>query len=205
MRSIFLVCLILGMAAVAAIRLLPWWGLVALFAGAMLAVLVLIKWSLPRLLKAPFRAKGAVLRGATAQVHSVERIPAPAVGADGEAKLDAGEPRAHYRLDMTVTPRPATGAFALWAPGELVLVGPGARADEPEADVTAGEIGAVEVEQDGRFEPDVDMKYSGPRRLRLLVSAPADQRRLRFRYYFEVFGDVTLPARGSALRGSAPR
>lgn len=201
MRSIFFVCLVLGAVAVAAIRLLPWWGLAALLAGAVLSVLVLIKWGLPRLLKAPFRAKGAVLRGATVRVHSVERAEAPAAAPDDEDEATAGEPREHYRVDVTVTPRPPTGAFSLWAPSELVLVGPDARAEEPEADETAGEVRAVDVEQEGRFEPDGGMKYGGPQRLRLLVAVPPEQRRLRFRYYFEVFGDVALPAPAAAMNG----
>jgi hypothetical protein len=194
MRSVLFLVLAAGF--VAAVRFLPWWGLLALFGGAVLAGVLAVKLSLPRLLKAPFKAKGAVLRGATAQVHSVERAEAPADNPDdGRKRVAPGEPREHYLVDVTITPRPATGAFALWAPGELVVVGPGARAEEPEADESAGEVCVVEVEHDGQFEVDSGMKYLGPQRLRLLVATPPGQRRLRLRYYFEVFGDVALPPR----------
>ncbi len=191
MRLLFVVFLILGAAFVAAIRLLPWWGLLALFGWLVFSVVALVKWGLPRLLRVPFRAKGAVLRGATVHVHLVERAEAPeADGVDG----DGAGPREHYRIEVTITPRAPSGSFKLWEPRELVLVGPNARAGDPEADDSAGEIGRIEVEDEGRFAADEGMKYGGPQRLRLLVSTPAGQRRVRFRYYFELLGDVTLPA-----------
>src|SRR5258708_6546068 len=126
MRPILFLLVVVGAGAVAAIRLLPWWALLAAFAGGVLAVPVLFRWALPRLLKAPFRAKGAVLRGATVRVHSAERTRAPAVGSSGEDEAGAADrgPREHYRIEVTITPRPAEGPFRLWAPGELVLVGP---------------------------------------------------------------------------------
>jgi hypothetical protein len=202
MRSILFVLLVLVAAFVVVIRWLPWWGVAALFAGLLLSIPVLIKWALPRLLRLPFKAKGAVLSGASVTLHSVERAEAPPARPDDEDdEVPAGQPREHYRVDLTVTPPPASGAFALWEPGELVLVRHDARADKPEADKPAGKIHALEVEQDGRFEPDCGMKYGGPQRLRLLVSAPPGQR-VRFRYYFEVFGDIALPARARAAGGS---
>ncbi len=194
MRPILFLLVVVGAGAVAAIRLLPWWAFLATFAGVVLAVPVLFRWALPRLLKAPFRAKGAVLRGATVRVHSAERTEAPAVGSSGEDEAGAADrgPREHYRIEVTITPRPAEGPFRLWAPGELVLVGPGAKAEEPEGD-DAGEVSALEIEQDGHFLPDEGMKYGGPQRLRFVAAVPPGQRRLRFRYYFEIFGDVALP------------
>ena len=194
MRPILFLLVVVGAGSVAAIRLLPWWALLAAFAAAVLAVPALFRWALPRLLKAPFRAKGAVLRGAAVRVHSVERTEAPAAGSPGEDEAGAAarEPREHYRIEVTITPRAAEGPFTLWAPGELVLVGPDAKADEPEAD-DAGEVGALEIEQDGHFLADEGMKYGGPQRLRFVAAAPPGQRRLRFRYYFEIFGDVALP------------
>jgi hypothetical protein len=194
MRSILFLLMIVAAAGILAIRLLPWWAILAAFAGVVLAVPVLLRWGLPRLLKAPFRAKGAVLRGAGVRVHSVERAEAPAAAAPGEdeALADDAGPREHYRIEVTITPRPDGGPFALWEPGELRLAGPGARADEPDAD-DAGEVYALEIEQDGQFLPDEGMKYGGPQRLRFVAAVPPGQRRLRFRYYFELLGDVPLP------------
>jgi hypothetical protein len=53
-----------------------------------------------KLLLMPFRAKGAVLKGATAQVHTVSQT------------TDSG-PRRHYLVDVTITPN-QTG---IWLPG----------------------------------------------------------------------------------------
>lgn len=198
MRSILFLLVVLAAAAVAAIRLLPWWALLATLAALVLSVPTLLKWGLPRLLKMPFRAKGAVLRGAGVRVHSIERTVAPAAASPDEDEGDRG-PREHYRLDVTITPRPATGSFRLWEPGELCLVGPAAKANDPDADDSAGEVRAIEVEQDGHFLADEGMKYGGPQRLRLVVAVPPGQRRLRFRYYFEIIGDVALPAPTSAV------
>ena len=191
MRPICFLLLVVGAGGVAAIRLLPWWALLAAFAAAVVAVPALVRWALPRLLKAPFRAKGAVLRGATVRVHSVERSAAAGPPGD-EAGAADGAPREHYRIEVTITPPPAEGPFTLWGPGELVLVGPGAKAEEPEGD-DDGEVRALEIEQDGRFLPDEGMKYGGPQRLRFVAVVPPGQERLRFRYYFEIFGDVALP------------
>jgi hypothetical protein len=192
MRPILFLLVVVGAGGVAAIRLLPWWALLAAFAAAVVAVPPLIRWALPRLLKVPFRAKGAVLRGATVRVHSVERSAAAGPpGGDEAGAADRG-PREHYRIEVTIMPPPAEGPFTLWGPGELVLVGPGAKAEEPEGD-DDGEVRALEIEQDGRFLPDEGMKYGGPQRLRFVAVVPPGLERLRFRYYFEIFGDVALP------------
>src|SRR5258705_5345353 len=72
---VVLVLLITGV--VLAFRWLPWWALVIGF----LLLILIGKFVLKRLLKKlflmPFRAKGAVLRGATATVHSVSPTSAP--------------------------------------------------------------------------------------------------------------------------------
>jgi len=86
---------------------------------------------------------------------------------------------------------------ALSAPGDWASAALSARANAsgsstPEGD-DAGEVSALEIEQDGHFLPDEGMKYGGPQRLRFVAAVPPGQRRLRFRYYFEIFGDVALP------------
>ncbi len=203
MRLIFWLLVAAAAAVVVAIRMLPWWGGLALLAGLALAVAILLRWGLPRLLKLPFRAKGAVLRDAAVEVHSIERSEAPASEPSDEDAVAVGRgPGEHFRLDVTVTPRASAGPFTLWEPGELTIVGPDARAGGPEAGETAFDVRALEVREDGRFQPDSGMKYEGPQRLRLLVVVPRGQRRLRFRYYFEIFGGVSLPGSttGDAFR-----
>lgn len=202
MRAIFLAFVVLGLTSTAAIRLLPWWGLAALLGCVALSGLVAIKWVLPRLLpsllKAPFKAKGAVLRGATAQVHSIERAPAPPADVEREDDTAPSEAGECYELEVTISPRPTDGPFALWQPDELRLAGLREKADDPDEDERAGKILAVEVARDGGFEPASGMRFDGPQRLRLLIAAPSEQRRLRLRYYFELFGDIALPLPGAA-------
>lgn len=77
----------------------------------------------------PFRATGAALRGATAAVHSLERLPAPPLElaakhdeSDDERKPD--EPRDYYRLEVTISPKASVGPFHRWEIGELALVHP---------------------------------------------------------------------------------
>ena len=194
MRLIFLLFTIATVVVVALIRLLPWWALVGLFAVLALGARILFRWGLPRLLRMPFAAKGAVLRDAVVHVHSIEPIDAPPPAlADEPYEIDS-EPREHFRLDVTITPRTPRGAFTLWEPGELRVVGADAMPGDPEADEADYDIESLEIQDEGRYRPDSGMKYQGPQRLRLSVAVPPDQRGLRFRYYFEILGNVSLPA-----------
>jgi hypothetical protein len=71
------------------------------------------------------------------------------------------------------------------------------RAKLSDANNEEGEPVEVNIFREGRFEPDEEGKYFGPLRLRLLMAVPLDApRRLRFRYYFELFGVLTLPPSG---------
>jgi hypothetical protein len=198
MRSIVLVMMLVGVAFVAAIRLLPWWAALGLCAAVVLSVPTLLKWGLVRLLKAPFKAKGAVLRGARAEIHSIEHIEPQEAGGSTD------EPREYYRLAVTITPHTPAGPFTLWEPGELTIVGADTRS-EPDDDESAGDLSQIEVEHDGQFHPDEGMKYPGPQRLRLLIAAKPGQRALSFRYYFEVFGTIELPAPDLRPRALATR
>src|SRR5262245_56106926 len=195
MRVIVLLFVVLGAAVAVAVRMLPWWALLAVFAALMLAGVILVRWGLPRLLTLPFKAKGAVLRDAGVYVHSIEGPEASSTPQRSDDGGLAGDPdrRQHFLLEITITPRPPSGRFTLWEPGELRIVGHGARADDPEADEPNLDVRSLEVHEDGSFLPDGGMKYEGPQRLRLLVAVPEGQHHLRFRYYFEIFGNISLP------------
>jgi len=190
-----------AVALVAAIRMLPWWGILALFAGLTLGAAVLVRWSLPRLLLIPFRAKGAVLRGAVVDLHAIARVEPPAAGPDEPAER---EPRDHFRIEVTIAPRPSPGPFRLWEPGELIAAGPDARPGAPRDGETQFDVAELEVWEDGRFQADRGMKYGGAQRLRLLVAVPPGRRHLRFRYYLEVFGDLSLPGSTAPAAGRRP-
>jgi hypothetical protein len=203
-----LVLLLLLIAFILAVRFLPWWGVLLFVAALVLGVRWVGGWLLKSLLLAPFRMKGAVLRGAIAQVHAVEPAEAPPEPAmdeavvrdgDGDGALTVAVPREYYRIDVTIVPRPTAGPFLFWEPGELLLVPSDSRAREPEPDASTPD--EVEVFHEGQFGPDEMGKYPGEQRLRLRFGlSRGGPRRLKFRYYFETFGAVLLPG-ATALGG----
>lgn len=224
MRQFLLLAVVLVAAIVAgltwAFKNLPWWGSVAL----VVALVVVAKFVAGRLfiwaLSIPFKWKGAVLRGATIQVHSLVPADPPAPSKSAEAKdggpaEDADEtasaeeepasPRQWWQLDATITPTQSSGKFTHWSPSELVLVKPESRIrlhGEDDKDDCC-EIKRVEVEQDGQFKEDEGWRYAGPQRLKLLLAVQPDVPRLKCRYYFEEFGEVQLPGPTNAQQAPA--
>ncbi len=239
-RLILFVFAVLIVLILLAVRYLPWWGILLLLGG----IVLFIRFATTRLFVAlfmiPFKAKGAVLKNAVAEIRSVTWEPAPEKparheppspvqaaieydGSDGpaivahsdepndalaeddededdEESYDDQAPRDHFRIDVEITPRPKAGGFQFWEPGELRVVPfstkSGITPNEENLDI--GEPVEVEIFRDDRFEPDEECKYHGPLRLRMLMAVPLDSpRRLKFRYYFEAFGDLTLPPSGS--------
>jgi hypothetical protein len=177
---------------VLAVRWLPWW---ALGLGFLLLVTLgkfLIGRMIRKLFLMPFRAKGAVLKGASAKIHTVSSTVASATD-----EIDvAGERREHYLVEVTITPGDPTGPFALWEPGELRLVHPASvlrpESDERDDEDNACEVTKIQIEGDGRWNDDEGMKYGGAQRLRLHLATQQDVRELKFRYYFEEFGSIKL-------------
>ena len=190
----------------------PWWGSLLAAIGAYVACAFALKALCFRLLTAPFKAKGAALRGARLVVHSVASIAVPVrqrqpamAGAgggddcedDGCSGDDAvGDDWKWYSVDATVTP-PALGGgpFRAWEPGELMVVSFDADTS-PQAPVSDGmaTVRGVEVlEEDGGFAPDEGMKYGGERRLRFTLACHPSLRVAKLRYYFEGFGRIELP------------
>src|SRR4051812_30111151 len=171
-----LIVLLVLVSIVLAVRFLPAWAVVLYILALGSLPVVFSKWMGERLVKmffkVPFKMKGAVLRGATAVVHSVESI-APATSANGDAQPapEAGSPPLDYYLvDVTIRPRLPTGRFKHWEPGELMLVSRDAKADL-DGDVDSS-TGGVEVFQDGNFGPDEGYKYFGEQRLRASFGIP---------------------------------
>ena len=208
---------LLAAAVVLATRWLPWWAIVA--GLVLLAVIgkLLIGRLFKKLLLAPFRAKGAVLRGATATVHGVSAAEAPTKkspvaesdadeSSDQESDEDESKPgkseapRLHYLLEVTITPGQTDGPFGHWEPGEIVLVRPESvlRPESDEADDSddSCEVGGIQVHEDGAWKDDDGMKFAGPQKLRMHLAVQPGARQLKFRYYFEEFGLVQLPQIG---------
>ena len=100
--SLFVLCVAI---LVAALFSLPWWGFALTIIGVFLGLMVSARWLSGRigamLFTIPFRAKGAALRKARAEVHAVEAVaPVACEGDQGEG------PRESYTIDVTIVPGP---------------------------------------------------------------------------------------------------
>lgn len=187
---------------------LPWWGSLGAATVGYFAAAFAVKKLFFRALTAPFKAKGAVLKGAKLVVHSVSVAPvrerAPAlVGAGGgdessdeEESPDVPEGWTSYCIDATVTPTLGEGPFACWEPGDLRLV-PLDADTSPDAPSESDDctILRCEVFEDGEFTKDQGMKYEGEKRLRIEACCAPSVRVAKLRYYFEGFGRIELPGR----------
>ena len=198
MKVIGVLLLVVVASLVLAFRFLPWQAVVGGIVLLMLAGYFFSGRILEALFKIPFRAKGAVLRGATAEIHS---LAAGAKPEDGEEEEDAN--RRYFVLDVTIKPVARSGkGFQLWEPGELQLVSLDAKAEDTDADGDLCKIRRIEIESEGGFVADEGMKYGGPQRLRLTLAAAPEARQVQFRYYFELFGNVSLPAQEPQATGA---
>lgn len=219
---ILLICVGVGLAA----YYLPPLVTLAIVIGLIIIVPPLLKWLVPFLIKrfamSLFKSKSIVLRGATAEVHSVQPTAAPAeprlaiegVEVDGNQVLDAapkpetpaGEdhenedddtpkdtgPRDYYYVEATITPKASAGKFTHWDLDDLRLVPYDLKVTMDTDDDGSIEIKEVQIEHEGGFVDPEGSKFAGQRRLRLLVAAKPEQKRAKFRYYFEAFGDIRL-------------
>jgi hypothetical protein len=168
-----------------AVKLLPWWALVVGVVVLFVVGKFMIGRILRNLLTLPFKAKGAVLRGATAQVNAVN---------SAASNAEAADTRARFEIDVTITPGNSEGNFSHWEPGELRLVATESKIDinseADDGDVCS--IDTVEIEEDGQFKADEGCKYPGAQRLKLGIAVAPGTRALKFRYYFEEFGEIRL-------------
>ena len=169
----------------------------------------LFPYLLSRLFMLPFRAKGAVLRGARVTVHSVE--PAETGRATEETIIDAATGAIYpvhaetggssgldpslswYWVETTITPTGMSGPFSLWEPSELVLAGEKARSGSTTGLEEVGTIADYRLWRDGQWTDDQIGKHPGEQRLRLLIGVPPSAPRVRLRYYFEILGSIDLP------------
>lgn len=230
-----LILLAMFVLAFLAIRFLPWWvtlilGVTVILLGKVFAGRLLL-W----LFSLPFRAKGKVLRGATAEVHRVLPAAAPVLertalltsvrsprenGAGNELDLQAEDangndsdyesdeepdvPRDYYELEVTITPKLATGPFHYWDFTEVSLIQPGKRWDADDDTCRVASVKLVgaptsiprppENNPQAETSDDDGTKVAGPCRLTLLIGVKSGVRELVFNYYFETFGRLQLPA-----------
>ena len=145
--------------------------------------------------KMPFQAKGAVLKDAKTYVHAVKTAAKPAdVVDDDQNDFEFS----YYRIDLTIAPEPPTGNFKHWEPGDLQLVPVNIEFDEDDNTDEFLTIEDIQIYDGKKLIPDEGYKFEGQQHLRLLVGARPDIQQARFRYYFEEFGEVQLPATSSA-------
>lgn len=202
---ILLSFLAMSVGAVLAIKYLPWWALLGLVAVLAVVAKFAVKKLLRKAILIPFKMKGAALRGATVEILSLVPVEAPTALEDspdtGAEASSAG--RSFYELDVTIKPsEQVDGPFQGWELGEIRLVKPESRID-PNSDESSDEDDSCRIErfdvwQEGAFVVDEGWKFQGPQRLKLLLAVKPGTRSLKFRYYFEEFGQLVLPDNSAA-------
>ncbi|HYF51246.1 MAG TPA: hypothetical protein VEJ63_17660 [Planctomycetota bacterium] len=181
---------------IVAVKFLPWYALIAI---ALLAI-ICFKYFVRYLFLMPFKMKSAALHGATLQVHSVTPTAKPQKEKSEDGDEDDSEeeapdqPRDYFVTELTITPKAgADGKFTHWEPGELLLSVPGKNPmDETESSDDIGEIGKLEVFEDGAFKVDEGMKYPDAQRLRMVLGVKPGLREVQLNYYFETLGTIKL-------------
>ncbi len=214
MKLTFWILIVLIILAVLAIKYLPWWALVMLLVGGGLGLQWAVKYGLKQAFLIPFKVKGQVLKGATAQVHNVQPTNMPTVKQNADSHPgEIADRRARYHqlkwytVDVSIAPQPLTAdrpqgittavPFPTWEPSDLVLVVPGKKVKSLQslAEAEVSMIHDYEIYQTDRFQPDMEGKHLGSQRLKFLVGIEPDVTTLQFRYYLELFGQVTFPDR----------
>ena len=205
MNKLLVVLALLLVALFLMFKFLPWWASLTIIVVGVFSLKWIGGYLIRQVFFVPFRMKGKALAGAQVTVHGIRPADAPDISEDeyegeeeeegeGEGEEDEASDAAyrwHY-LDVTITPQPVTGGFTHWEPGELVLVGMDASPKDIDEEEAVSRIADCKVFQDGKFCEDEGYKYPGPQRLELHVGVKPGVRALQFRYYFELFGNVTL-------------
>lgn len=223
--KLILILLVLLVIAVLVIKFTPWYVSVGLAILLFFGGKFLIKKIIYNIFTAPFKMKGQVLHEASAKVNGIKPTEMPDPSAKPEKSEDDDEDeedddedeededdkeemerqlkdfksRTWFNLDVTITPRPATGEFTHWEPGELLLVPIDkdtsniADDDDDADDEGVCIIHDEKIWSDGSFVEDEDCKYGGEQRLQLTIGVKPGAGKLKFQYYFEGFGEVEIP------------
>jgi len=180
----------------------------------------LMRWTVGRVLMAPFKARSAVLKNARVEVHAITRRPPPehpeldveAIDHDRDpstAAIDVLTPYDYFSIELTITPAnnpaassaaPGDAAAHVWEPGERRLPPPAAAMRKPRigrTDTTRpAEWAPSQVQriEQGQVVEDPVRQCLGAARLRLQLALPPEApRRLALRYYFETLTVLELP------------
>jgi hypothetical protein len=205
MKQIFPVLAVLAGLLVVAIKFLPWWASLILLAIGVVGVRWGVKHLLKRIFIIPFKMKGKALAGATVKIHEFTSAPIPVSSRYEDEAIDEETHQRYqqlnwYYLDVTINPPEVKSeecGFALWEPSELLLVATDVKANDLENgfDSDNCEIHDFKIFRDDRFLEDEEGKYEGSQRLQLHIGVLPSIDRLQFRYYFELFGLISLPVK----------
>lgn len=188
-----LIALVLLAALIGAIKVLPWWAGVGLVVGTgMLAVTLGKRW-IKSIFIGAFKAKSAVLAGASARVLSImpAEPPKPDFEHDEDQEpFEVEKPHhwVHIELEVQVaesTPTP----MGFWDPSELAIVAEDAKAGDIGEDDEVGWVAGAEVFEHGAWRTLED-SVTGSQLVRLHVAARDGVDRFRVRYYFELLRNV---------------
>jgi hypothetical protein len=185
------------------VKFLPWWLSIVITVVVVFGTVLMVKFLFKKFFMGLFGAKGGVLAGATAQVHGISQAPFPEYPRDDEDEDDAEDEEEYrqncsqfnwYYLDVTITPTGDSEEFTHWEPGDVVLAGMDAKAKDLEDEEDQLSMMAdYKIFSDGKFVADEGGKHPGSQRIRFHVGVKPGVETLQFRYYFELFGRVSLP------------
>jgi hypothetical protein len=190
MRRLLPILALAGLGA--AIKFLPWWGILALVVGGALCVKLFAWKLLEQLMLGAFRAKGAALAGADATLHGITNTQPPKPAEDSESdasELEASGPLRWVHIDLTVHVPEDNGGktpFRFWDPTELRLVPVDTQSGPPpENEPDLASIAGVERWDDGRWVT-LEEKLAGTQRIRIHAGVKSDVEFFKLRYYFEI-------------------
>ena len=190
MKRLIAVAVLAGI--VYAIKSLPWWAGVGLIVLLVVGGLKFGAALITQFFMGAFKAKSAVLAGASARIHSIEPAPPFKPEDDDDEDLMSFEEPRHWvfiDLDVEVKDNPDT-PMSFWSPDELSLVSESAVAGDIESDDEVGDVFGVEMMENGNWVT-VEDKVAGSQRLRLHVAARDGIDRFRLRYYFELLKNAS--------------
>lgn len=140
----------------------------------------------------PFRMKGRALSGATAELHAVQWAEKPKHAANDDEEESRKGPLRYAWLDVTITPPHRSQGFTHWEPGELMVAPTTTRIRNLDDMDKCFRVHDIKIVADGQETDDEGFKFHGPQRLKMLAEFPPDTSRLKFVYYAESFGDMSL-------------
>lgn len=151
------------------------------------------------------RTKSQVLRGASADIHSVRPIAEPPEMTDDEVEPDEDMidservqiPMNWYEVDVSIyPPTNPNGPMTHWNVDDLILIPFDVDVSEDMESLQSSEqfgmVNLMTVENGEARDLD-DGQVTGPLRFRFDIAIPRGIREVKFRYFFESFGRIRLP------------